>query len=64
MIRVCQEMSEELDGLEPIDGALSFVYSYIQAFTLHQVPAMSHAHKQGTGHDGDMIYVLEELMFW
>lgn len=56
-------MSQELDVFEPIDGALSFIYSYIHAFTLYQVSAMSHAHKQGTGHDGDMIYVLEELMF-
>lgn len=51
MIRACQEMFQELEVLEPIDGALSLVSSYIHAFTLHQVPAMSHAHKQGTGHE-------------
>lgn len=56
-------MSQELDVLEPIDGALSFICSYIHAFTLYQVSQMSHAHKQGTGHNRDKIYVLEELMF-
>lgn len=56
---VCQEMSQELDILGPIDGALSLIYSYIHLFTLYQGPTMSHAYMQGIGHDGGMIISLK-----
>lgn len=56
-------MSQELDIVEPIDGALSFIYSLIHTFTLYQKPTMSHAFMQGIYYNQAMIYILEEFTF-
>lgn len=56
-------MSQELDIVEPINGALSFIYSYFHIFTHYQKPTMSHAYMQGIDYNQAMTYILKEFTF-